>query len=175
MSGRSCPLHEFAWHRNVGIQGAGSLSKSSVLSFRVFWADSSSPILLQIRIGQDKVIHLLALSPHSSQLEPTVLVYCMAGRRNELICLPNSGYVKGLGMRDDKGGTKGGDGRWEMSCVGLENCLQTFLLKGEGHIHFVIPVFLEGQSVWSRETSLKAKFTGIKCFWLLIQRLIEKA
>lgn len=59
----------------------------------------------------DQVTQLLALSPHSSWLEPTVLGYYLAGRGNELIFLLNLDKMRAVGKIDDMGATKGGDGR----------------------------------------------------------------
>lgn len=38
-----------------------------------------------------------------------------------------------------RGETRDGDGILERNCVDLENYLQMFLMKAEGHIHFGIP------------------------------------
>lgn len=42
--------------------------------------------------------------------------------------------------------------------------LFTDISQGEGHVHSVFPVFSEMMEAWSREFSLKTKFTGIKGF-----------
>lgn len=62
------------------------------------------------RIGQDQVTQLSAPSPHSSWLEPTVLVYYIARRGNELICLIDLEKMRMVGKRDDTGGPGCGDG-----------------------------------------------------------------
>ena len=73
-----------------------------------------------------------------------------------------------------QGRSRGGDVRWETGCVDSENCLQASL-KGEGYVHSVFPMFLEMMEAWSREFSLKTKFTGIKSFWFLWWRLVSRA
>lgn len=62
------------------------------------------------RIGPDRANQLSAPSPHSSWLEPTVLVYYIASRGNGLICLLNLEKMRMVGKRDDVGGTRGGEG-----------------------------------------------------------------
>ena len=110
---------------------------------------------------------------NSTWLEPIILVLPRGWERKRINLSPKLWKGEVVWAEGCQGRSRGGDERWETGCVGSENCLQASL-KGEGCVHSLFPMFLEMKEAWSREFSLKTKFTGIKSFWFLWWRLVSR-